>query len=592
MGRVVVGTAGHIDHGKTRLLEALTGVDCDRWAEEKARGITIDLGFTHLVEGELQIGFVDVPGHERFLHNALAGLGGIRLVLLVVAADEGVEPQTREHLAICQLLGIPRAIVALTKRDLVDADTLELARLEIEELLETTPYAEAPILPVSSITGEGLDALRAALVAAANALAEAADPKDPLRLGIDRAFQLKGLGAIVTGTLVSGQVQAGQAVEILPRGVEARVRGAQVHGEDRPRAEAVERTALQLAGVGLDELRRGEQVGTPGVFAPARDLAVELTLLDDAPDPIGSWTPIRCFAGAAEVVGKVRSLGDPITPGASGLAELRLGQPLVVIRGDRFVIRRPSPATTLGGGHVLDPAWRRRRGRDAASAARRLATLDDALVLWVHEAGERGTTADELAPRLGRRPAAMTADLDRLAGDAKILRVQAKGKRYLDPAVFPRAAERARRLLADFFDANRLADGMPKAEFLGRLLPERARDLDAVYLKFLAHEKIATVDGDRVRPPGHHASSQLTGEEDALAERLLRAIEAEGLTPPSPNELARRLGAKPQILAGVQKYLVEQKRLVRLPSSELIVSTAAIETLRGCGARLCGSSDR
>ncbi|MEM8934425.1 MAG: selenocysteine-specific translation elongation factor, partial [Acidobacteriota bacterium] len=523
---VMVGTAGHIDHGKTRLLEALTGVDCDRWAEEKARGITIDLGFTHLVEGGLQLGFVDVPGHEKFLHNALAGLGGIRLVLLVVAADEGVEPQTREHLAICRLLGIPQAIVALTKRDLVDADTLELARMEIEELLEPTPFADAEILPVSSITGEGLDVLRRTLIETAGAIAVDADPKDPLRLGIDRAFQLKGLGAIVTGTLVSGQVQAGQTIEILPRGIEARVRGTQVHGEDRPRAEAVERTALQLAGVGLDDLRRGEQLGTPGVFAPCRSLAVELSLLDDAPDPIGGWTPIRCFAGAAEVVGKVRALGEPIAPGDRGLAEIRLGQPLVMVRGDRFVIRRPSPATTLGGGHVLDPHWRRRRGREATDAARHLSNLDQALTLWVRETGERGATAEELAPRLGRRPTAVVAELDRLAADAKILRVQAKGKRFLDAAIFPRLAERAKSLIDAFFEANRLADGMPKAEFLSRLLPERARDLDTVYLRFFDHEKILVVDGDRIRPPGHEASSRLTGEEDALATRLLTAVEA------------------------------------------------------------------
>ncbi|HEY8022742.1 MAG TPA: selenocysteine-specific translation elongation factor, partial [Thermoanaerobaculia bacterium] len=349
--RVIVGTAGHIDHGKTSLVLALTGIDCDRWAEEKERGITIDLGFAHLREGDLQVGFVDVPGHERFLHNALAGLGGIRVMLLVVAADEGVKPQTREHLAICSLLGIPAGLVALTKADLASPDLLELAQLEVEELLAGTPFAGAPILPVASPTGAGIPALRAALLEiaarharqtrAADAPAEGSSP--PARLPVDRAFHLRGLGVVVTGTLAAGAVRVGDALEVLPRGGTARVRSIQVHGEPREAALAGERTSLQLTGVVLDELRRGVELATPGAFAPTVSLCARLTLLPETPaatpatpatKALEGFTPVRLHLYASEAVGRMRPLpagdrspgGSPgrLAPGETGLVEIRL----------------------------------------------------------------------------------------------------------------------------------------------------------------------------------------------------------------------------------------------------------------------------
>ncbi|HEX2162741.1 MAG TPA: selenocysteine-specific translation elongation factor, partial [Thermoanaerobaculia bacterium] len=320
--RVVVGTAGHIDHGKTSLIRALTGIDCDRWAEEKARGITIDLGFAWRREGDLQVGFVDVPGHERFLHNALAGLGGIRLALLVVAADEGVKPQTREHLDVCRLLAIPRAIVALTKADLVSPDLVELAGLEVEELLAGTPYAGAPRFAVSSTTGEGVEALAAALLtaareAAAEGAAEAAEER-PARLPIDRAFHLKGLGVVVTGTLVSGRVRPGDGLELLPGGERVRVRSVQVHGEPRRGAAAGERTSLQLTGVPLEALERGMELVAPERFAATRRLVIDGTWLLDAPAPLAGPTPVRVHLLAAEAMGRARPLAGPLPPGGRG----------------------------------------------------------------------------------------------------------------------------------------------------------------------------------------------------------------------------------------------------------------------------------
>lgn len=578
--RVVIGTAGHIDHGKTSLLEALTGVDCDRWAEEKDRGITIDLGFTHLEASDLQVGFVDVPGHEKFLHNALAGLGGIRLVLLVVAADEGVKPQTREHLDICSLLRIPHCLVVLTKKDLVDDETLELAQLEVEELLEPTPFAGSPTFAVSSHTGDGIEQLRGEILKRGREIAVPTVPGAPFRLPVDRAFQLKGLGAIVTGTLVSGQVQPGQTVTVHPRNVPARVRSVQVHEQDRPKAEAGERTALQLVGVELADLQRGEELSTPGLMAPSHRLCVRFRLLADAPEPVTGWTPIRFHLYATETLGRLRPLTGPIEPGAEGIAEVRLEGPVVAVRDDRFIIRRPSPQATLGGGEILDSHWVRRRGAEQEKAAQALCELDTSLPLWVTEAGERGRSAEELSPRLGWKADKIAKQLAPLVSDGKLVRVPAgKAPRFVDPVAFQRVREKGKLLLRGFFREHRLAPGMAKAEFLSRLLPTRAQDLAQVYLRFLEDQKILVVQGDLVNQPGRKAAESLTGEENQLTQKLLEAIEAEGLTPPSPGELAHRLNAKPQILEGVQKFLIQKKKLIRL-SSGLIVSTRAVDGLQ------------
>ena len=590
MRRVVIGTAGHIDHGKTRLIEALTGIDCDRWAEEKARGITIDLGFAHLedAEGDLQVGFVDVPGHERFLHNALAGLGGIRVMMLVVAADEGIKPQTREHLAICTLLEIPHGLVVLTKRDLVDDDLLELAQLEVEEQLESTAFEGAEILAVSSTTGEGIAELKTRLLELAREAAvrdpSDAEPDQPFRLPVDRAFQLRGLGAIVTGTLISGEVEPGQTLAVEPRGTAARVRSLQVHGEERPRAFAGERTAVQVTGVDLSELARGEQLVTPEAFTNTRGLCARFTLLDDAPEPITTFVPVRFHLYASEVVGKLRPLGgSALAPGQTGVVEIRLSEPMVAIRGDRFIIRRPSPQATLGGGVILDPSWRRRRGKALAPA---LSALDGddlgaVLELWVGEAGERGVLTAELAPRLGIPAPALASELETLAADGRLLSVGrpggGRGRRWVSPKVSQRVMERGRKVLAEFFRGDRLARGMPKAQFLGQVLSSRASDLGDVYLSWLQAAKILVVDGGRVNLPGRQV--ELSGEESKLSRAVLRTVAAGGLTPPSPGELASRLGAKPQILEGVQRYLIGQRKLVRLPSG-LILAASVIEDLR------------
>jgi selenocysteine-specific elongation factor len=601
MLRAIVGTAGHIDHGKTSLVLALTGIDCDRWAEEKARGITIDLGFAHLAEAGIQLGFVDVPGHERFLHNALAGLGGIRVMLLVVAADEGVKPQTREHLAICSLLGIPAGLVALTKADLATPDLLELAHLEVDELLAPTPFAGAPVLAVSSATGQGVPELKAALLELAARHAVAAEPELPARLPIDRAFHLRGLGVVVTGTLAAGRIATGDLLELLPPapGLDGavRVRSIQVHGQAREEALAGERTSLQLTGARLEELRRGLQLGTPGAFAATTSMLARVTLLPEAPAPVQGFVPVRLHLHAGEALGRMRPLsGGPgaasppvavaplaplarLSPGGSGLVEIRLETPVVAARGDRLILRRPSPAATLGGGEVLDPRWRRHRGALLATALTALGG-ERALAFWALEAGERGLDAADAGRRLGLPAERVAAELAALAADARLIEVPAApghGRRWIAPAAVERVVERARRVLEDYFDRDRLADGMPKAEAVRRILRGRAAELAPIYLAWLEAQKVLSVEGDRVKLPGR--SAQLSGEESKLAAAVMERFQSAGLAPPATGDVRAELAAKPQILEGVLRHLVARGRLVRLPGG-LMIAAAALEELR------------
>ena len=580
MRRAIVGTAGHIDHGKTSLVLALTGIDCDRWAEEKARGITIDLGFAHVTRGDLQVGFVDVPGHERFLHNALAGLGGIRVMLLVVAADEGVKPQTREHLAVCSLLGIPAGIVALTKADLVAPDLLELAQLEVEELLAGTPFADAPVFPVASPTGQGIPELEAALLGLAERYATPADPERPARLPVDRAFHLKGLGVVVTGTLASGAVHPGDTLTVLPRGESVRVRSVQVHGQPREEAEAGERTSLQLTGVSLEELARGMTLGTPGAFEATTSLLARFTLLPDAPAPIRGFVPVRLHLYASEVIGRLRPLAEGgLAPGETGPVEIRLEAPVSAVRGDRYVIRRPSPAATLGGGEILDPRWRRHRGTILKQALSALpGDLSGALAFWALESGERGVEAPELARRLGVPPARVAAELSALK--ERLIEVPegpGQARRWIAPAAVQRVTERAKRVLKEYFQKDRLAEFIPKAEAVRRILRGRAADLAPVYLEWLQAQKVLAVSGDQVTLPGR--SAQLTGEESKLSTAVLEQFDKGGLAPPSPGEVAQALSAKPQILEGVIRHLVTRGQLVKLPSG-LILAASAVAGLK------------
>jgi len=575
--RVVVGTAGHIDHGKTALVEALTGINCDRWEEERARGITIDLGFAHSVDGDLQLGFVDVPGHERFVHNALAGLGGIDLMVLVVAADEGVMPQTREHLAICALLGIRAGVVALTKIDLVDPELREVAALELTDALARTTFAGAPIVAVSSLTGEGLAELRQTLQATARGVERPTEREErPARLPIDRAFHLRGLGVLVTGTLACGRIAAQDRLELLPARRETRVRSVQVHGQDRAHAAAGERTALQLTGVELDAVERGVELAAPGAYSTTTSLLARMTLLAEAPQTIRGWRDVRFHLFSSEVLGRLRPLlPAALEPGGDALVEIRLTAPIAAARRDRFVVRRLSPAATLGGGEVLDPEWPRLRGARLRPALAALAGDDAAAILhWVKTGGEAGVTARELTRRLGSTEAPVAAVLERATHDGALLAAKGSAageERWISSAVYERVARRAAVLLDEFFRRDRLSSGMPKAEFARRLLPLSAAPLAEVYLGWLERQKVLVVGAGLVDLPGRGAT--MSTEESALADRVMAAFDRGGLAPPSPTEIGASLGAKQQTFDAILRYLYQRKRLARLPQGLFIAQS-------------------
>src|SRR5579863_658798 len=404
MKNIIIGTAGHIDHGKTALVGALTGIDTDRLKEEKQRGISIDLGFAHLqISQNVRLGFVDVPGHERFIKNMLAGVGGIDLVLFVIAADESIKPQTREHFDICRLLEVPRGVIALTKSDLVDPEILGLVKLEVEEMVSGSFLEGAPMVPVSSVTGEGLDALRAELARAAAATPEK-NPAGHFRLPVDRVFSVKGFGTVVTGTLVSGSVEKEQEVEVYPAGRRLRVRGVEVHGSKTTRAVAGQRTALNLADIEAAELSRGDVLSEPGRFHAVTQVDCRLDLLRPA-KPLKHRAPVHFHSGTAEIEAEVRLLGGMtvMKPGTTAYARLVLREPALLLPGDRFIIRMFSPVVTIGGGVVVDAGVRRYRKTDDVSARLDVLTGPQAaprIGLLVKEA-EFGMGVAELVARTG-----------------------------------------------------------------------------------------------------------------------------------------------------------------------------------------------
>jgi selenocysteine-specific elongation factor len=554
----VVGTAGHIDHGKTSLVRALTGIDTDRLPEEKRRGITIDLGFASWFTDDYQIGFVDVPGHERFVKNMLAGIGGIDSVLLVVAADESIKPQTREHFAICALLGISSGVVAITKSDLVDRDILELVRLEIEELVAGSFLEGKPIIPVSSTTLAGLDDLRAAIVQSVSEVEDREAGTRVFRLPIDRVFTMKGFGSVITGTTYSGRVRVEDEVEVLPGGRASRARAIQVHGEPRDEASAGERTSMNLADIPLEEIRRGQQVVHPNTLRPSPVITVQLDLLPDA-KPLREQTRIRFHHLSAELLGTIRFVdetGEELRPGHRAYAQIRLESPVVAVAGDRFVIRRYSPAFTIGGGVILDAHLTKLSRGTRTEILETLSggSLPQRVELVARLQGLRGVTTDELQARTGIRVESLTKEL------RSVPNVSKTGNTFLHNDVLTDFRRRAIEFLQRYFKDNKMAINVPKGEFVQKLIPPGAPV--NFLLNDLAREQIATVQGDALDIPGR--SRTLGGTEGELA----RAIEAKyaeaGLQTPATSEIIKAIPQKPKVIEGVIAYLVKQGTLVRL----------------------------
>ena len=579
MKHVVVGTAGHIDHGKTSLVKALTGTDTDRLPEEKARGITIDLGFAFLEEaGGLTIEIVDVPGHERFVKNMLAGVGGIDLAMLVIAADEGVMPQTREHLAICQLLHIKGGLVALTKVDLVDPEWLELVRDDVARLLEGTFLAGADIVPVSSRTGAGLPELRAALAA----LAGRVPPKtvdQTARMPIDRVFTVKGFGTVITGTLTAGHIATEDRVEIFPRGLQTRVRGLQVHGHTQTKAEAGQRTAINLQGVERVAVERGDVVAPPGSLLPADLVDATVELLADAPRPLRTRERVRFHAGTQEVMARVLLVGrTELTQGERAYGRFRLERPVVALPGDRFVIRSYSPIMTIGGGTLLDVAPPRFK-RKAPALVAHLELLergDPPAVVEEHlrQAAAAGLRLADLRARAPFGPAELRGVLDELQARGAILAVDREW--FLHREASDRLRAETLSLLEGFHAENPLRGGISREELRSRAGNAQER-VFAQLLASLESEGLVRSERDQVRLAAHVI--RLSPEQQRVVDGVEAEYLAAGAAPPSPEEALSRQGVQGGDRHELFHLLVADRRLVRVRES-LYFHAEALRTIQ------------
>ncbi len=576
---IVVGTAGHIDHGKTSLVKALTGIDTDRLPEEKARGITIDLGFAFLEEPEgLTIEIVDVPGHERFVKNMLAGIGGIDLALLVVAADEGVMPQTREHLAICSLLHIRAGLVALTKVDMVESDWLELVTDDVSRLVRESFLEGAPVVPVSAKTGQGLTDLRAALRALAAAVPGRAIDQLP-RLPIDRVFTIKGFGTVVTGTLTAGQLQVDDRVEVFPKGAQAKIRGLQVHGRPVERAVAGQRTAVNLQSLERAAIDRGDVLGLASSLVASGLVDGSLELLPDAPRALKSRDRVRFHTGTAEVMARVLLLDRAeLAPGESAYARIRLEEPVVAMPRDRFVVRSYSPMVTIGGGTLLDidpPRVRRKAPALVAHLALLASGSDDALVEeHVRQTGVAGARMASLSGRVGIGPARLRAVLETLQTEARLVMVDRDW--YLHAESLARLRSLALSVLEQFHRANPLRPGMSREELRGRAGGADEK-VFAYLLGALQTDGALVLERDKVRLAAHEI--RLSGDQQRALDQVEHDFLKAGAAPPSPEEALGRAGLRGGEEHELFQVLIESRRLVRVKES-LFFHTAALDAIQ------------
>ncbi len=579
MKSVIVGTAGHIDHGKTSLVKALTGIDADRLEEEKRRGITIDIGFAHLElpapsNEVLRLGFVDVPGHERFVRNMLAGVGGIDLVLLVIAADEGIKPQTREHFDICRLLAVRRGITVLTKSDAVDPDTLEVVRLEVEDFLRGSflDPSHSPMVAVSSLTGAGLEELRAALAKVA-AEVSAKDSTALARLPIDRVFTMKGFGTVVTGTLVSGTISREEELEVFPKGQRLRVRGVQVHGAAVEQAIAGQRTALNLAGVSTDDLARGMTLAPPDTFQATPRLDVSLSLLASA-KPLKDRARVHFHAYTMETVAEVRLYGaKQVAPGGQAYAQLRLAAPTLLLPGDRFILRQFSPVVTIGGGVVLDaaPLPKMKNVQDFLSALES-GTAETILEARIARRGPHGLLLSQATTETGWRREFILPQLAEVLESGTVRRI---ADTLLNASSFSLLTSSLTGLVAEFHQKNPLVAGIGKEELRDKL--QVGGEIFSAAIDALVREKRLEVAAEVVHLSGRDVVMK---DEEAESKQLIeQAFRSAGLKVPSLREVLAGLKVDKVRAQKIVTLLLREKALAKI-SDDLVFHQSALTDLR------------
>jgi selenocysteine-specific elongation factor len=581
MKSIIIGTAGHIDHGKTALVKALTGIDADRLEEEKRRGITIDLGFAHLElaapSGEkIRLGFIDVPGHERFVRNMLAGVGGIDLVLMVIAADESIKPQTREHFEICRLLSIPRGITVITKADTVDEDTLSVVRMEIEDFVRGSflDAGRSPIIAVSALKGMGLDELKREIIRVAVDV-PARDTEALFRLPIDRVFTMKGFGAVVTGTLISGKIKKEEEVEIFPSRKRARVRGVQVHGSAADQAIAGQRTALNLAGVQMEELARGMTLAAPGVFQPTQKLEVQISLLKDA-KPLKNRARVHLHAFTSETIAEVALRGvTELRPGASAFAQLRTADPLLLLPGDRAILRQFSPVVTIGGAVVLDAFPLSRQKQDAVQHFLRTLSSgnrQDALLARIARRGHEGLSLPAAVRETGLKQSVLQPLIAALVQQKQIIQV---AEFLLANEAMQKTRDKLIATLEAFHKANPLVGGISKEELREKLGLHQT--IMEAMLAQLGRDKKAEVSGEQVRLAGRGV--ELKDEEAKAKAQIEKAFADAGLKVPLMKEVLDKLPVDKARAQKLVTLLLRDRVLIKL-ADDLVFHQTALQGLR------------
>ena len=579
---IILGTAGHIDHGKTSLIKALTGVDTDRLKEEKARGITIELGFASLtLPNGQKIGIVDVPGHERFIRHMLAGATGMDLVTLIIAADEGVMPQTREHLEICQLLKVKRGLVVLTKVDLVEDEWLDLVEEDVHNFLEGTFLEGAPIIRFSALTGQGKKEFLE-ILEKLSADIESKPITGIFRLPIDRVFTIKGFGTVVTGTAVSGKVRVGDLVEIYPPQFKARVRNIQMHDENVEEAVAGSRTAINLQGIDKLELERGMVVATPEALLASQRLDARLDILPSAGRPLKNRREIRLHTGTNEELATVILLSrDELPPGESGLVQFRLSTPLAVKPFDHFVIRNVSPALTIGGGHFLhiNPPKHRRLQENVVQGLEFLEKSTEAERIAFHlgESGAAGLSRQELVKLLSLNNAEVDPILKQMVKTGQIIPYDPENRRFVLSAAVKDLQNQAAQFLQKFHQSQPLKLGASKEELRRRLPEELEVRLFNYLLQDMENQKRIVIDKELVRLASYRVV--LGEEQEELAKKMESLYHQGGLTPPTLKEAGAALRAEGRRLQEIVKLLTSQGRLIKV-KEDLLFHRSVIDMLK------------
>lgn len=578
---VIMGTAGHIDHGKTTLIKALTGIDCDRLSEEKKRGITIELGFAFLDLGEgSRLGIVDVPGHEKFVKNMVAGATGIDFVVLAIAADEGIMPQTREHLEICQLLGVSTGVVALTKTDMVDAEWLEMVEEEVAAYLEPTFLGGAPIIPVSAHTGDGLETLKDEL----RTLMGEFKPKrrsDLFRLPVDRVFTMKGHGTVVTGTMISGSISVGDEALLYPGEAETKVRGLQSHGETVDTAQAGRRTAINLHGLEVDDIKRGDVLARPGSLFPSDVWDIELTVLESSHLPLKHRREIHFHHGAREVLARIHLLDrDDIKPGETVVCQVRFSEPLAGVYGDRIVLRSFSPLRAFAGGRIIGPVGHRVKRNSGAVEQLKLLASDkpeEVAAAQLELAGPAGVSFAELLTMTNLETKGLEKTLGLLGGQQKAVLFDKETRRYAGGELVAGLSESLLSFLNEFHKKDSMKPGVQRGELAsswGRELPPK---LFHFVLERLLKKGDVVAEQEVIKLKGHKVS--LASDQEKVRETVLAAYRDGGATPPNLKDVLEPLGMDFKEASGVFRLLQDQGEIVRL-KDDMYYHCAALDGIK------------